>query len=176
MDRLKRTNVLNDACFIWFEQRYGVISGFRLGNLSSDPVDNHEINSALGQVTLLLTILAQNMNYTFKKYQLFPRGSVSTISVLSDKTQYPLYVEKTFFRYNKFNTAIVYLLNALLEYSTEIMIQDNSLSLPFVIKGNTISDIVIDYGNAELWTSAMKCMLIDLKWAVSWYVKQLKNK
>lgn len=64
LDTLKRTNVLNDVCFIWFDESYATISGFRLGA----DVDNHEISAGLGQAAMLLKILAKNMGYEFKKY------------------------------------------------------------------------------------------------------------
>lgn len=59
MERLRRTNVVNDAFHIWHEGPFATISGFRLGRTPSQPVDWDEINAAWGQAVLLLHTLAQ---------------------------------------------------------------------------------------------------------------------
>lgn len=56
------------------------------------------------------------------------------------------------------------------------MSRDPSLSLPFIISHDKIADIAVDYNDKPRWTSAMRCLLIDLKWAICWCSKQLKNK
>jgi beclin 1 len=43
-------NVANDAFHIWHAGPFGTINGFRLGRLSVEQVEWHEINAALGQV------------------------------------------------------------------------------------------------------------------------------
>lgn len=59
LDRLRRTNVYNDAFHIWHDGPFATISGFRLGRTSAVPVDWDEINAAWGQAVLLLHTLAQ---------------------------------------------------------------------------------------------------------------------
>lgn len=59
LDRLRRTNVINDAFHIWHDGPFATISGFRLGRTSAVPVEWDEINAAWGQAVLLLHTLAQ---------------------------------------------------------------------------------------------------------------------
>jgi hypothetical protein len=59
LDRLRRTNVYNDAFHIWFEGPFATISGFRMGRTAACPVEWDEINAAWGQAVLLLHTLAQ---------------------------------------------------------------------------------------------------------------------
>ena len=59
LDRLRRTNVYNDAFHIWYEGPFATISGFRLGRTAACPVEWDEINAAWGQAVLLLHTLAQ---------------------------------------------------------------------------------------------------------------------
>ena len=57
--RLRRTNVLNEVFHINCDGVFGVISGFRMGRTSAQPVEWDEINAAWGQAVLLLHTLAQ---------------------------------------------------------------------------------------------------------------------
>jgi hypothetical protein len=59
LERLRRTNVYNDAFHIWHEGPFATISGFRLGRTPNCPVEWDEINAAWGQAVLLLHTLAQ---------------------------------------------------------------------------------------------------------------------
>ena len=59
LERLRHTNVYNDAFHIWHEGPFATISGFRLGRTPACPVDWDEINAAWGQAVLLLHTLAQ---------------------------------------------------------------------------------------------------------------------
>ena len=59
LERLRHTNVYNDAFHIWHEGPFATISGFRLGRTPSFPVEWDEINAAWGQGVLLLHTLAQ---------------------------------------------------------------------------------------------------------------------
>ena len=59
LERLRHTNVYNDAFHIWHEGPFATISGFRLGRTPSFPVEWDEINAAWGQAVLLLHTLAQ---------------------------------------------------------------------------------------------------------------------
>ena len=59
LDRLRRTNVINDAFHIWHDGPFATISGFRLGRTNAVAVEWDEINAAWGQAVLLLHTLAQ---------------------------------------------------------------------------------------------------------------------
>ena len=43
----------NDVFHIYHDGHFGTISGFRLGNLPSQPIDWNEVNAAWGQVSLV---------------------------------------------------------------------------------------------------------------------------
>ena len=58
LERLRRTNVFNDAFHIWFDGPFGTVNGFRLGRLPSVAVEWDEINAAWGMACLLLTTMA----------------------------------------------------------------------------------------------------------------------
>lgn len=75
----------------------GTINDLRLGRLmqrgpKTDQIEWTEINAALGQVALLLTVLERLMKYTFKQYKVIPRCSISCIETTgSEKATYELY-------------------------------------------------------------------------------------
>jgi len=110
LERLKRTNVFNDAFHITSDGHFGTINGFRLGRLPSQAVEWGEINAALGQVVLLLHTIAERCNYKFKQYKLIPMGSFSKISRLDDPSaEHELYQSSDMtlgklFWYRRFDT------------------------------------------------------------------------
>ncbi len=67
LDRLKRTNVFDDAFHISHDGHFATINGFRLGRLPSQPVEWAEISAALGQALLLLATMARQSDYKFQK-------------------------------------------------------------------------------------------------------------
>lgn len=82
LERLKRTNIHNDAFHIWHDGPFGTINGLRLGRLPGHPVciiftclciyivdiqvEWMEINAAWGQAALLLKILADTIQLDFQ--------------------------------------------------------------------------------------------------------------
>ncbi|KAI9774459.1 MAG: autophagy protein 6 [Candelina submexicana] len=85
LDRLQRTNVYNDTFCIGHDGFFGTINGLRLGRLANPPVDWSEINAAWGQTLLLLSTVAEKLDFTFEGYRLRPLGSTSRI----DKIEHP---------------------------------------------------------------------------------------
>ena len=80
---LMRTNVHNDAFFVWHDGPIGTINRFRLGRLPSNAdqhVEWHEINAAWGQAAMLLATAAQQMNFEFKTFRIVPFGSYAKLS------------------------------------------------------------------------------------------------
>lgn len=87
LEKYMRVNVLNDAFYIWYSGPYATINNFRLGNLSVKVIDWLEINTALGQAALALTVVAQRLpkdKFLFTKYQLYPMGSQSKVYKVTD--------------------------------------------------------------------------------------------
>lgn len=85
LERLQRTNVYNDAFCIGHDGYFGTINGLRLGRLTNPSVEWPEINAAWGQTALLLSTIADKLNFRFQGYRLKPLGSTSRI----EKIEYP---------------------------------------------------------------------------------------
>ena len=82
IEKLKKTNVFNSTFHIWHVGAFATINGFRLGRLSSVPVEWNEINAAWGQTALLLSCLAKALGIeSFQRYQIVPYGNYSYIKV-----------------------------------------------------------------------------------------------
>ena len=67
LDRLRKTNVFNDAFHIWFDGPFGTVNGFRLGRTPNAPVEWDEINAAWGMACLLLSTMARAAGLTFER-------------------------------------------------------------------------------------------------------------
>jgi len=85
LERLQRTNVYNDAFCIGHDGYFGTINGLRLGRLTNPSVEWPEINAAWGQTALLLSTVAEKLNFSFQGYRLKPLGSTSRI----ERIEYP---------------------------------------------------------------------------------------
>jgi beclin 1 len=86
-DNLRSMHCLNDVFFIWHAGKFGTINGFRLGKLTTVPVDWPEINAALGQAALLLATIAgmRGNDLVFSQYRLVPNGSFSKVVRLDNE-------------------------------------------------------------------------------------------
>ncbi|KAF2155748.1 APG6-domain-containing protein [Myriangium duriaei CBS 260.36] len=85
LESLQRTNVYNDSFCIGHDGNFGTINGLRLGRLADHPVEWAEVNAAWGQALLLLTVVAEKLDFSFVGYRLLPVGSTSKI----EKLEYP---------------------------------------------------------------------------------------
>ncbi|KAL9081715.1 MAG: hypothetical protein Q9159_007092 [Coniocarpon cinnabarinum] len=82
LQELSRVNVYNDAFNISHAGPKGVfatINGLRMGRTTDIKVDWAEINAAWGLTCLLLSTIAEKLNFTFQGYRLNPLGSNSSI-------------------------------------------------------------------------------------------------
>lgn len=77
--RLERVDVLSDLFHVDIEGAVGSINGLRLGRFSAVHVEWTELNAALGQVVLLVVILARLHGVTFRAHVLVPHGSYSKV-------------------------------------------------------------------------------------------------
>lgn len=78
-EKLQRSNVYNDTFNISFDGHFATINSLRLGRLSNRPVDWPEINAAWGHALMLLTTVAEKIDYKFMGYEPVPMGSTSKI-------------------------------------------------------------------------------------------------
>ncbi|KAL8338667.1 hypothetical protein RB601_006259 [Gaeumannomyces tritici] len=76
---LQRTNVYNDTFLISHDGTFATINGLRLGRLHASPVDWPEINAAWGHALLLVSTVAEKLQYRFDGYEPQPMGSTSRI-------------------------------------------------------------------------------------------------
>lgn len=188
-DKLSKTNAFNAAFHIWHQEHFGTINGFRLGRLpSTQPVEWSEINAGLGQTALLLNALAKRIDLQFAKYRIVPLGSHSYIEVLNEQrnTKLPLYSGKRHFTWDTgFDEAMIAFLDCLNQFKLAIGSKNQRFCLPYKMNGGG-KGIITDNngyqfsvspraGSLEQWTKALKYMLTNLKWGLTWITSQLPD-
>jgi beclin 1 len=173
VEKLKKTNVYNDAFRIWHEGVFGTINGFRLGRLPNNPVDWNEINAGFGQTILLLDVLTKKLKFEFDSFVLIPNGSFPKIQKIEgDKTiTFELFVtQDTVFFWNRtYDSALSALLTCVQNIGDYCEKQDTKFRLPYRIEKDKIGDVSIrlQSNTDELWTKALKYTLINIKWILA---------
>lgn len=177
-DRFKQINTLNDAFYVWYTGPFATINAFKLGNLVNKPVETTEINAALGQAALVLSIITSRCGIEFKQFHIAPMGSFPRILKADDRrTSYPLFIDQgsfSFFPKRNFNLALSGFMQCIHELGEYISAYDPTLSVPYKIEVNEsrIADKSFVYGaDEEIWTHALKHMLANIKWIIAWYCK-----
>jgi beclin 1 len=178
-DRFKQINALNDAFYIWYTGPFATINAFKLGNLVNKPVESTEINAALGQAALVLTIITSRCGIQFKQFHIAPMGSFPRILKADDRrTSYPLFIDQpgvfSLFPKRNFNLALSGFMQCIHELGEYITAYDRTLSIPYKIEvsESKIADKSFVYGgDEEIWTHALKHMLANIKWIIAWYCK-----
>ncbi|KAI8149259.1 autophagy protein Apg6-domain-containing protein [Fennellomyces sp. T-0311] len=174
-ERLQKTVVYNDAFCISQEGPFGTINGFRLGRISSQPVEWSEINAAWGQTLLLLYTVAHKLKFQFHTYRLVPMGSFSRVEKVDGDTvvPYELYGSNEFglnrvFLNRRLDHAMFAILNCLKQLTDFAEERDRSLRFPYRIHNDKIGDLSIrmQFNQDELWTRALKYMLTNMKWVL----------
>ena len=179
LERLRRTNVFNDAFHVWFDGPFGTVNGFRLGRLPNVAVEWDEINAAWGMTCLLLSTMANAVKLEFTQYTLQPMGSFS--KVLDKKgNAYELYGPVNILSSHKYDRAMAGFLHCLHEFGTFANESDVAagvnppFELPYSIDGDKIDGrkIAFPFNRYERWTAALKIMLTDLKTCLAWLSNQ----
>lgn len=193
LEALQRTNVYNDSFCIDHDGPFGTINGLRLGKLPDHSVEWPEINAAWGLCVLLLTVVAEKLNYTFHGYRPVPLGSTSKI----EKIEYPandqsrtgkpkvsqldLYCNSDLplglgFLHRGFDNAMVAFLECLrqlgdyVEQSPYVGASGLSRKLPYKVTKDKIGDNSIKLGTfnqEEAWTKACKYTLTCCKFLLA---------
>uniref|UniRef100_A0A915PIL1 Autophagy-related protein 6 n=1 Tax=Setaria digitata TaxID=48799 RepID=A0A915PIL1_9BILA len=190
-DRLSKINVLNTAFHIWKQGSFGTINGFRLGQLPHSQVEWSEINAAWGQVALLLNTLADCLEVQFTLYRIVPVGSHSFVQCLDTGAELPLFGSGGFkpFGQKKFDEGICAFMECFCQLQRHIeraqvkmlyfvitRLSSLQFRFPHRMYREHIEDNKMEYSvkmqfNAEeRWTKAMKCLLINFRWAISYVV------
>ncbi len=176
---LKRTNVLNEAFHISHEGSFACINGLRLGRLpDKPPVPWAEINAALGQISLLLDVLVRKCHVPLVQHRLLPRGSYSAIIKKDDRSTLELFTGEgglaRFFSGRKFDAALTALLQVMSEIIVYFQRSDRAIRIPYKIEGDKIGGVpvTLQFNSEEKWTQAMKYVLTDAKWLITWVVER----
>ncbi|VDN03706.1 unnamed protein product [Thelazia callipaeda] len=175
-ERLSKINVLNTAFHIWKQGSFGTINGFRLGQLPHSQVEWSEINAAWGQLSLLLNTLAACLGIKFTRYRIVPVGSHSFVQCLNTRAEYPLFGSGGFkpFGQKKFDEGICAFMDCFCQLQKYV--ERTEFRFPHRMYREHIEDNKMEYSvkmqfNAEeRWTKAMKCLLINFRWAISYVV------
>lgn len=137
-----------------------------------------EINSALGQVCLLLSTLEQKQFCGIRyRHEIVAQGSTSKIGIRSINNQhtayYNLYSDDSFQLFGKrnFNTALQALVQCVVDAADAVQARDPTITLPHALeKTNTrsgdyvVGGLSVAYGTDGVeWTRAMKYLLTDIK-------------
>jgi beclin 1 len=179
-DRYKQIVSLNDVFYIWYTNSFGTINSFRLGTIPSKPVDFAEINAALGQAVLALHIISTKAGITFKTFQVLPLASTSKMIKVDDKrTMYPLFIDSgtfSLFPKRNFNSGLSAMVSCMIEIGDFISEHDPTLTVPHLmsVADSKIADLSFVYGGSdgdEVWTRALKYMLANIKWMITWHSK-----
>lgn len=174
LNRLKRTNVLNDMFHIAQDGPFGTINKLRIGRLPDQVVPPEEVNAAWGHACLLLDALIKKcgMPATSCSYRLDPHGSYSAIKAEANGEVLELYSSDggfpRFFSGRRLDVAMVSFLGCLQEV-TQFLQRDPTMRLPFKIEGDKVGgfSIRVQFNQDERWTKALKFMLTDLKWIIA---------
>jgi beclin 1 len=178
---LRKTNVLSMAFRILPHGLFGTINGFRLGRLTTVPVEWSEINAAWGQCALLLTCLTRYVGLTFHKFSVIPHGNQSYVLQYPEKEgrspiNLPLHTSGgyKFMLDSKFDRAMIAFLDCFSQLKNHIESKDGKYKLPYNIEKDKIGDdkkvysIKMQGNSPEHWTKALKFLLTDLQWAMVW--------
>jgi beclin 1 len=164
--------LLNRAFFIWFDGHFGLINGFRLGRLPSQPVEWMEVNAAWGDVCLLLVTMAKKAGFSFSQWLPIAAGSQSRIESVTDKKSFEMYGSNEIsfnilFWKGRYDSAMVAFLCCVKQLADFFQRQCPEFAVPHKIDKETIGDINIKYSAGEAtWTRALKFLLTDLKFMI----------
>ena len=146
-------------------------------SLISSKVPWSEINSALGQLALLLSILSENFDIPLR-YHVVPNGSTSKMGIPTSRgsaTYYHLFSDDSFqfFGRRQFHTALACLLATVVDIAHYVQSKDPTIVLPHpmdvkgssttTISGGTVGGLALTFHNGVEWTRAMKYLLTNVK-------------
>eukprot|EP00817_Percolomonadidae_sp_ATCC50343_P005911 CAMPEP_0117429362 /NCGR_PEP_ID=MMETSP0758-20121206/8924_1 /TAXON_ID=63605 /ORGANISM="Percolomonas cosmopolitus, Strain AE-1 (ATCC 50343)" /LENGTH=351 /DNA_ID=CAMNT_0005216351 /DNA_START=88 /DNA_END=1140 /DNA_ORIENTATION=- len=161
---------INDVFPIGYDGHFGTINKFKLGRLSSVPVNWEEINAALGQCVYLLDTLARTNHIEFSVYDLRPCGATSQLAsksagILSSTLELSARPSGLFWK-KAFNKALVAFLSCIKEAGEKAHEKTPNFLMPYTIQQDKINDVSIRFYSdkaVHIWTQALKYMLTNLK-------------
>eukprot|EP01119_Soliformovum_irregulare_P015229 TRINITY_DN425_c0_g1_i1.p1 TRINITY_DN425_c0_g1~~TRINITY_DN425_c0_g1_i1.p1 ORF type:complete len:451 (+),score=99.70 TRINITY_DN425_c0_g1_i1:93-1355(+) len=186
--RLQRKNVYQDTFYITTSTDIATINGLKFGRLPKEQVDWEEINAAWGEVALLLYIISKKLTpFEFKKYRLKPQGNRSTIEEhqpTGNVVVYDLFGSndlgfRGWFQWGfsksnvnqKFDEGLIAFLFCVQQACATIKERSgNTIEVPYEMVNDKIDggSIQTHSGTEEQWTKALKCLLTNLNYLLSW--------
>lgn len=175
IDNLRSSNIYKLMFDIKIDEKYAMINGFRIGYKIVLP----EVNAALGQIVLLLTLITKRLDLKLANYKLVPMGSQSHIVKFTDsengtrqKKILNLYSSDEFtlgrlFNFNKMDVAMIALLEIVALIEMQLKKIDSELELPFKIYKDTIGGKSIRVTSNSEWTQSCKNLLTCLNWILT---------
>jgi len=159
---------------------FGTLNSLRLGRLPGVSVDWAEINAALGQVALLLVAVARESSARFSSHALLPMGSYSKAYKLDEpRALYELHGSGSphlgrIFGSSRFDKGLTMLLacaSDLLAFAGARPRAGVAPAPPHPIEADAVGGFCIRLqasGGEERWTRALRCLLEDLSWLLTW--------
>lgn len=190
LDNLRNKNIYSDifSISIFENTNIGTINGLRLGYSDKLKISDYEINAALGQIILLLSIVINKLNLKIDNYKLYPLGSNSYIEVTSGKhdtswekidifrnesnATFPA-ISDYFNGDKKFDRALLNLLKLTDLIKNNLIKIDNSNVIPFKIENYKINGYSIQFSSGKSndeWNNACNSLLITCKWLLTYLV------
>ncbi|CEP23882.1 unnamed protein product [Cyberlindnera jadinii] len=185
LEKLRKTNVYSDTFNISHDGPFATINGLRLGSLDGIRVPWREINSALGQVILLLATITTRLNFKLVGYKLKPMGSTSKIEKYEPDPSNPSkpkvtileayssgdYQIERLFNHSNLDNSLVAILDILSQISNHLQKYDTNIELPYKMVNHKIGEASIRLGSKvadDEWTSACKFLLTNTKWILAY--------
>lgn len=175
IDNLRNSNIYKLMFDIKIDDKYAMINGFRIGFKIVLP----EVNAALGQIVLLLTLIIKRLDLRLTSYKLVPMGSQSHIVKFTDsengtrlKKILNLYSSDEFtlgrlFNFNKMDVAMIALLEIVALIEMQLKTIDTEIELPYKIYKDTIGGKSIRVTSNSEWTHSCKNLLTCLNWILT---------
>lgn len=190
LQRLKRTNVVNDAFHIWTSKFLPSINMCRIGRISSPSCPSWpEVNTGWGYMCLLLDVFYRKCRVQPSTYRIAPRGQFSFLVRKKDGVVLPLHggggevgLSRFFYSNKRFDTAMTAFLECVKELFDRLArsAEDQggqrmssvlpAPELPYEIDGDRVGgfSIRLQLNQDERWTKALKHLLINMKWMLEY--------
>jgi len=170
--RVRSLRVHSDAFFIWHSEPFATINGARLGRTPGHFVEWSEVNAALGQLALLLSLTAARLGYVFQRWRIIPFGSYSKLGAVGDERSalLELSYDDSFFAASRLSNALKPLMSCIGELGEHVEKMDKAFRLPHPVPptGDKVGELPVALGKEVPWTRAMRMAATNLKWLVAY--------
>ncbi|KAK8805760.1 hypothetical protein WA158_002416 [Blastocystis sp. Blastoise] len=162
LDTLKKYNVFNNSFFIWFDGPVAVINNFHLGKIPTKNIDWLEVNQALGEVISCVYSLGLFAKFRFNTITLNPLGAYSSVNSKQDNVNYVLNFSVSKNNKKQFLQGLQYFIMGVKEF-LEYMSTKHNIGTPYEITETSIGGYEYNMLDLDVWTHAMKLLMIDIK-------------